>query len=156
MNILHICDRYYRFSIPNCTNIFIEREILRISISVTDGSFWISNEVIRRFCAFGTVETFVEMTLEFVYDDIFLVWEIIAAARQTVSQRFVLFIALAMMKTYREIILDHRMDFTDIIKFFNGLCRSICCTIDKNDVFFFFRFRNGGTARRSRNSSFSP
>ena len=58
--------------------------------------------------------------LEFVYDNIFLVWEIIAAARRTVSKRFVLFIALAMMKSYREIILDNRMDFTDIIRFFNG------------------------------------
>ena len=57
---------------------------------------------------------------EFVYDDIFLVWETIAAARRTVSKGFVLFIALAMMKSYRDIILDHRMDFTDIIKFFNG------------------------------------
>jgi hypothetical protein len=59
--------------------------------------------------------------IEFVYDDIFLVWEVITAARRTVSKRFVLFIALAMMKSYRDIILDNRMDFTDIIKFFNGL-----------------------------------
>ncbi|CAF1043202.1 unnamed protein product [Adineta steineri] len=58
---------------------------------------------------------------EFVYDDIFLVWDIIAAARRTVSKRFVLFISLAMLKSYRDIILDNRMDFTDIIKFFNEM-----------------------------------
>jgi len=58
---------------------------------------------------------------EFVYDDIFLVWETIGAARRTVSKRFVLFIALAMLKSYRDIILDNRMDFTDIIRFFNEM-----------------------------------
>ena len=58
--------------------------------------------------------------IEFLYEDIFLVWETIAAARRTVSKRFVLFIALSMLKIYREIILDNRMDFTDIIRFFNG------------------------------------
>ncbi|CAF0925160.1 unnamed protein product [Adineta ricciae] len=58
---------------------------------------------------------------EFVYDDVFLVWETIGAARRTVSKRFVLFIALAMLKIYRDIILDNRMDFTDIIRFFNEM-----------------------------------
>jgi len=52
-----------------------------------------------------------------------LVWETIAAARRTVSKRFVLFIALAMLKIYREIILDNHMDFTDIIRFFNGILK---------------------------------
>ena len=76
--------------------------------------------------------------VEFVYDDIFLVWEINSAARRTVSKRFVLFIALAMLKSYRDIILDNRMDFTDIIKFFNGL---FSFSIPLN--FFYFFYRNG-------------
>ncbi|CAF1091445.1 unnamed protein product [Rotaria magnacalcarata] len=62
-----------------------------------------------------------DLKREFNYDDIFLVWEIIAAAQRIVSKRFVLFIALAMMKYYRDIILDNRMNFTDIIKFFNEM-----------------------------------
>ncbi|CAF3124404.1 unnamed protein product [Rotaria socialis] len=62
-----------------------------------------------------------DLKREFNYDDIFLVWEIIAAAERIVSKRFVLFIALAMMKYYRDIILDNRMNFTDIIKFFNEM-----------------------------------
>ena len=57
---------------------------------------------------------------EFVYNDIFLIWETIWAAKYISSANFVLFIALAMVEYYRDIILDNNMDFTDIIKFFNG------------------------------------
>lgn len=55
-----------------------------------------------------------------VYDDVFSLWETIWAAKHTSSEHFVLFVALALVETYRDIILENNMDFTDIIKFFNG------------------------------------
>ncbi|KAL9981050.1 hypothetical protein ACROYT_G009707 [Oculina patagonica] len=58
---------------------------------------------------------------ELLYDDVFVVWESIWAARHCTSEHFVLFIALALLQFYRDIILDNKMDFTDIIKFFNEM-----------------------------------
>ncbi|KAL3318311.1 Small G protein signaling modulator 1 [Cichlidogyrus casuarinus] len=57
---------------------------------------------------------------EFQYKDIFTIWETIWAARLLgLCDYFNLFIALAIIQYYRDLVLCYDMDFTDIIKFFN-------------------------------------
>ena len=57
---------------------------------------------------------------ELLYEDVFAVWESIWAARLVSSEHFYLFVAISLVETYRDIIIENNMDFTDIIKFFNG------------------------------------
>ncbi|VEL11943.1 unnamed protein product [Protopolystoma xenopodis] len=57
---------------------------------------------------------------ELVYEDVFRVWETIWSARRLVCNDFGPFIALSLVQCYRDIILHYDMDFTDIIRFYNG------------------------------------
>uniref|UniRef100_A0A915KUY1 Rab-GAP TBC domain-containing protein n=1 Tax=Romanomermis culicivorax TaxID=13658 RepID=A0A915KUY1_ROMCU len=58
---------------------------------------------------------------EFEYEDVFSVWETIWSANRLISENFDLFLALAMIETYRNDIIEECAEFSDIIKFFNEM-----------------------------------
>lgn len=94
-------------------------EILAISTFATGITYLHLEKVYLIFYAFRWF--LLDFKREFAYCDIFLVWETIWASRKVTSSHFYLFVAMALVENYRDIILDRNMDFTDIIKFFNEM-----------------------------------
>ena len=90
----------------SCESVTLMNELMKITI--------FEPEILNRWFL-------LDFKREFSYCDIYLVWETIWSSRFVVSSHFFLFVALALVENYRDIILDRNMDFTDIIKFFNEM-----------------------------------
>ena len=89
---------------------------------------------------------------EFTYSETYLVWETIWASVKVVSSHFYLFVALALVENYRDIIMDRNMDFTDIIKFFNEMAERH----DDTEILDTARDMVGQMRRISRETSALP
>ena len=79
---------------------------------------------------------------EFTYEDTYLVWETIWASSNVVSSHFYLFVALALVETYRDIILgilynnDYKQIMNILFKF-----QTLSCVLITNHLNF--RSSNG-------------
>uniref|UniRef100_A0A0N5AVY8 Rab-GAP TBC domain-containing protein n=1 Tax=Syphacia muris TaxID=451379 RepID=A0A0N5AVY8_9BILA len=56
---------------------------------------------------------------ELTYPQLFQVWEVMMAASHIITDHFQLFFALAIVSTYRHIIIDNHMDYADVINNLN-------------------------------------
>ena len=69
----------------------ISRSISKHTVDLLRGTAFVNQLQFSLFCP----------SAELVYDDVFVVWETIWAARHCASEHFVLFIALALLQFYR-------------------------------------------------------